>query len=167
MYAVVETGGKQYKVAVNDVLKVEKLEGQAGDSIKLDKVLMVGDDKSQKIGTPLISGTVVTAEILEQKRDKKIIVFKKKRRQGYRRTQGHRQSITVIRITDIGGAKKAAPKKEAAKAVEKKAPAKKAAAKTTAKKAAPKKAAAKAKPAATKKKAVAKPAAAKAKKETK
>ena len=156
MYAVVETGGKQYKVAVNDVVKVEKLEGQAGDSVKLDRVLMTGDDKSQKIGTPLIAGTVVTAEILEQARDKKIIVFKKKRRQGYQRTQGHRQSITVLRITDIGGAKKAAPKKAAAKPA-----ATEEAKKAPAKKAAPKKAAAKpaAKPAPKK--------AAKAKKDTK
>ena len=167
MYAVLETGGKQYKVAEGDVVKVEKLEGEVGSTIKFDRVLMVGDNKSQKIGTPLVAGTAVFAEILEQARDKKIIVFKKKRRQGYQRTQGHRQYLTVVRITNIGDAKKAAPKtavsteKSAAEA--KKAPAKKAApkaaakkseAKAPAKKAAPKKAAAK--PAATKAKAAAK-----------
>lgn len=165
MYAVVETGGKQYRVAKDDVIKVEKLAGIAGDKVQLDRVLMVGDEKSQKIGTPLIAGTVVTAEILEQKRDKKIIVFKKKRRQGYQRTQGHRQSITVLRITDIGGAKAAAPKKAAEKveaATVKTAAVKKAAVK---KAAAPK---AEAAPKVVAKKAPAKKAAApKAKKETK
>ena len=162
MFAVIKTGAKQYKVAVGDVIKVEKLDGEAGAKISLDNVLMVGDDKGVKVGTPAISGTVVTAEILEQARAAKIIVFKKKRRQNYRRKAGHRQEQTVLRITEIGkaAAKKAAPKKAAAKAdapkvEEKKAPAKKAAAKKTdvkkapAKKAAPKKAAAK-KPAAKK-----------------
>lgn len=157
MFAVIKTGAKQYKVAVGDVIKVEKLDGEAGAKISLDNVLMVGDDKGVKVGTPAVSGTVVTAEILEQARAAKIIVFKKKRRQGYRRKAGHRQEQTVLRITDIGkaAAKKAAPKKAAAKkdepkAEEKKAAPKKAAAKKApAKKAAPKKAAAK-KPAAKK-----------------
>jgi len=139
MFAVVETGGKQYKVTTNDVIKVEKLAGVAGDTVQLDKVLMTQD----KIGTPLVAGTVVTAEILEQTRGKKIVVFKKKRRQGYRRTQGHRQDLTVLRVLEIGAGKKAAPKKAAAKT---EAPKKEDAAKTEAapKKAAPKKAAAKA-----------------------
>ena len=152
MFAVIKTGAKQYKVAVGDVIKVEKLDGEAGDKISLDNVLMVGDDKGVKVGTPTISGTVVTAEILEQARAAKIIVFKKKRRQNYRRKAGHRQEQTVLRVTEIGkgAAKKAAPtkaaaKKEDTKAEEKKAPAKKAAPK----KAAPKKVAAK-KPAAKK-----------------
>tara|TARA_R110002096_G_scaffold257381_1_gene450963 strand:+ start:317471 stop:317968 length:498 start_codon:yes stop_codon:yes gene_type:complete len=157
MFAVIKTGAKQYKVAVGDVIKVEKLDGDAGAKISLDNVLMVGDDKGVKVGTPAISGTVVTAEILEQARAAKIIVFKKKRRQNYRRKAGHRQEQTVLRITEIGkaAAKKAAPKKEAAKkdapkAEEKKAAPKKAAAKKApVKKAAPKKAAAK-KPAAKK-----------------
>ncbi len=157
MFAVIKTGAKQYKVAVGDVIKVEKLDGDAGAKISLDNVLMVGDDKGVKVGTPAVSGTVVTAEILEQARAAKIIVFKKKRRQNYRRKAGHRQEQTVLRITEIGkaAAKKAAPKKEAAKkdapkAEEKKAAPKKAAAKKApVKKAAPKKAAAK-KPAAKK-----------------
>lgn len=169
MFAVIKTGAKQYKVAVGDVIKVEKLDGEAGSTVSLDHVLMVGDDKGVKVGTPTISGTSVTAEILEQARAAKIIVFKKKRRQNYRRKAGHRQEQTVLRITDIGktAAKKAAPKKAAAKTEEpkakaevKKAPAKKAPAKKAevkkveakkapAKKAAPKKAAAK-KPAAKK-----------------
>ena len=161
MFAVIKTGAKQYKVAVGDVIKVEKLDGEAGGSISLDHVLMVGDDKGVTVGTPTVAGTVVTAEILEQARAAKIIVFKKKRRQGYRRKAGHRQEQTVLRVTEIGkaAAKKAAPKKAAAKKDEpkaeakapaKKAAAKKAPAKTAApKKAAPKKAAAK-KPAAKK-----------------
>jgi len=158
MFAVIKTGAKQYKVAVGDVIKVEKLDGEAGATISLDTVLMVSGDKGVKVGTPTISGTVVTAEILEQVRAAKIIVFKKKRRQNYRRKAGHRQEQTVLRITEIGkaGAKKAAAKKaepktetkKAApkKAAEKKAPAKKAAPKkTTAKKPAAKKTATKTK----------------------
>jgi large subunit ribosomal protein L21 len=127
MYAVVKTGGKQYKVAENDVIKVERLDGEAGDTITLEEVLMVGKDGDVTVGAPLVSGAAVAAEILEQARAKKIIVFKKRRRQTYRRKKGHRQHQTVLRVTDIltGGAKpkakkaatkKAAPKKEAAKA---------------------------------------------------
>ncbi len=156
MFAIVKTGGKQYRVAKDDIIKVEKLEGAAGDKVELAEVLMTGDDKGVKVGSPLLDGTVVTAEILEQKRDDKIIIFKKKRRHNYRRKNGHRQSVTILKITEIGGAKKAATKKAPAKKAEgdaaeaKKAPAKKPAAKKApAKKAAPKKAAAK-KPAAKK-----------------
>ena len=113
MFAVIKTGAKQYKVAVGDVIKVEKLDGEAGTEISLDTVLMVGDDKGVKVGTPAVSGIIVTAEILEQARAAKIIVFKKKRRQGYRRKAGHRQEQTVLRIMGIGknAPKKAAPKK--------------------------------------------------------
>ena len=157
MFAVIKTGAKQYKVAVGDVIKVEKLDGEAGTEISLDTVLMVSDDKGVKVGTPAVSGIIVTAEILEQARAAKIIVFKKKRRQGYRRKAGHRQEQTVLRIMGIGknAPKKAAPKKAAAKAVELKAEEKKAAPKKAAvkkapaKKVAPKKAAVK-KPAAKK-----------------
>lgn len=149
MFAVIKTGAKQYKVAVGDVIKVEKLDGEAGSTVSLDHVLMVGDDKGVKVGTPTISGTDVSAEILEQARAAKIIVFKKKRRHNYRRKAGHRQEQTVLRITAIGKAvaAKAAPKKVEAKPTEakaapvKKAAPKKAAPKTEAKKAAPKKAA--------------------------
>jgi len=157
MFAVIKTGAKQYKVAVGDVIKVEKLDGEAGTEISLATVLMVGDDKGVKVGTPAVSGIIVTAEILEQARAAKIIVFKKKRRQGYRRKAGHRQEQTVLRIMGIGknAPKKAAPKKVATKAVElkaeekKDAPKKAAVKKAPAKKVAPKKVAAK-KPAAKK-----------------
>ena len=123
MYAVVKTGGKQYKVAKGDVIKVERLEGDAGDTIQLNDILMVGDGAKVTVGEPLVSGAAVAAEILEQARAKKVIVFKKRRRQNYRRKKGHRQHLSVLRVTDIiaSGAKAAAPKK-AAKAAPKPAP---------------------------------------------
>lgn len=119
MFAVIKTGGKQYKVAADDVLQIEKLNAEAGDAIVFEEVLMVGADGDVTIGTPFVEGASVAAELVEQKRDKKIVVFKKKRRQNYRRKAGHRQHLSVVRITDIltGGAKpKAAAKKPAAKA---------------------------------------------------
>lgn len=100
MFAVIKTGGKQYKVAKNDVIVVEKLPGEAGSTITLDEVLMVGD----QIGAPVVAGAAVTATVVEQTRGDKVIVFKKKRRQTYRRKNGHRQDLTVLRITDIAGA---------------------------------------------------------------
>ena len=125
MFAVVKTGGKQYKVAPNDVIKVEKLSGDAGSSVDLADVLMLGEGEDLTVGAPTVEGAVVRAEVLEQTKGDKVVVFKKKRRQGYRRTRGHRQELTVLRVTDIlaDGTKKAAPKKAAAK----KAPAKAAA----------------------------------------
>jgi large subunit ribosomal protein L21 len=122
MFAVIKTGGKQYKVAANDLVRVEKLAGEAGDAITFENVLMVGADADVTLGTPLVSGALVAGEVVEQFRDKKVIVFKKKRRQGYRRKNGHRQELTLVRITEIltGGAKpsgkKAAAPKKAAKA---------------------------------------------------
>lgn len=120
-FAVIKTGGKQYKVAANDLLRIEKIAGDAGEVVTFENVLMVGD----AIGTPLVDGALVAGEVVEQFRDKKVIVFKKKRRQGYRRTHGHRQELTLVRITEIltGGAKPsgkkaAAPKKAAAKAAD-------------------------------------------------
>jgi large subunit ribosomal protein L21 len=101
MFAVIRTGGKQYKVAPNDVIFVEKLPAEAGSSIDLDDVLMVGDEAGTTSGTPELGGVHVTATVLEQKRDDKIIVFKKKRRHNYRRKNGHRQYLTVLRINDI------------------------------------------------------------------
>jgi large subunit ribosomal protein L21 len=101
MFAVIRTGGKQYKVAKNDVIFVEKLPAEAGASIDLDDVLMVGDEEGTTAGTPELGGVHVSATVLEQKRDDKIIVFKKKRRHNYRRKNGHRQYLTVLRITDI------------------------------------------------------------------
>lgn len=122
MFAVIKTGGKQYKVAADDVLTIEKLPAVAGDTVTFDEVLMVSAEGDVTIGAPLVDGASVVAELVEQKRDKKIVIFKKKRRQNYRRKNGHRQHLSVVRITDIltGGAKpkatkKAAPKKEAAK----------------------------------------------------
>ena len=100
MFAVIKTGGKQYRVAPGDVIKVEKLEGEAGATVALDTVLMVDG----KIGTPLVAGASVAAEVIAQDRGPKIIVFKKKRRQNYRRKNGHRQDITVLRIKDITAA---------------------------------------------------------------
>ena len=111
MFAVVRTGGKQYRVAEGDIIAVEKLAGEAGDSISLDDVLIAGEGEKLE-DTKKLS---VSAEIVEQKRGAKVTIFKKKRRQNYRRKNGHRQYLTLLRITGIGGAKKAAPKKAAAK----------------------------------------------------
>jgi len=104
MFAVIRTGGKQYKVANGDVIRVEKIEAEAGASITLDDVLMVGDAGATTIGTPTVAGAAVVAEVVAQDRGPKIIVFKKKRRQNYRRKNGHRQDLTVLRITGINGA---------------------------------------------------------------
>lgn len=154
-FAVIKTGGKQYKVAANDVLKIEKLDAEAGDIVTFDQVLMVGDE----VGAPLVEGALVAAELIETRKQKTVIIFKKNRRHNYRRRNGHRQLLSTVRITEIltGGAKpsvkaaaaagstetvtekapakKAAPKAEAAEGAEapakaKKAPAKKAAADT-------------------------------------
>ncbi len=100
MYAVVKTGGKQYKVSEGDLLKVEKLEGAVGDTVELGEVLMVGGEEV-RIGTPLLPGAKVKARILEQDKDKKILVFRSKRRKNYRKKYGHRQPITRLKITGI------------------------------------------------------------------
>jgi large subunit ribosomal protein L21 len=97
MLAVIETGGKQYSVKAGTRVVVEKLEGTVGDTVVIERVLFAGD----KIGTPLVSGAKVSATIIAQGRDDKIIVFKKKRRQNYRRKNGHRQYITTLQINDI------------------------------------------------------------------
>ncbi|GIX18298.1 MAG: hypothetical protein KatS3mg119_2484 [Rhodothalassiaceae bacterium] len=134
MYAVVRTGGKQYRVAPGDILKVEKLDGEAGQTILLQDVLMVADGETLTVGTPLVAGVAVKAEILEQARAPKIVVFKKKRRHNYRRKRGHRQHVTVLKVLEIGeekaltgGAKKAKQTQEPAPAAAgtEKAPAKK------------------------------------------
>jgi len=104
MFAVLRTGGKQYKVQKDDVIKVEKLEAEAGKTIDLNEVLFLSDGKKATIGEPLVKGASVKAEVLEQKKDKKIVVFKKKRRQNYRRTKGHRQQVTILKIKDIKAA---------------------------------------------------------------
>ncbi len=125
MYAIVKTGGKQYRVAPNDILQVEKLDGEPGDVVVLDQVLMVATDKGLEVGAPLVEGASVSCELVDQIRGKKIVIFKKKRRKHYRRKRGHRQHYTVLKVLEIltGGAK---PKAKPAK----KAEAKKAAAKT-------------------------------------
>ncbi|MEQ8746089.1 50S ribosomal protein L21 [Pyruvatibacter sp.] len=101
MFAVIRTGGKQYKVAQNDVLSVEKLEGEPGDKIEIGEVLMVGGEGDAKVGSPLLDGAKVSAEVLGHGRDRKVRIFKKVRRHTYRRTKGHRQHKTQIRITGI------------------------------------------------------------------
>lgn len=101
MYAIVRTGGKQYQVASGDQVRVEKLEGSVGDSIDLNDVLMVADGEEIKIGQPVLDNAKVTATIAEQGKEKKVIIFKKKRRKGYRLKKGHRQSYTALKIEDI------------------------------------------------------------------
>ena len=157
MFAVVRTGGKQYRVAAGDKIAVEKLAGEAGDTVTLGDVLLAGEGDNVADA----SKVTVSAEIIAQAKSEKVVVFKKRRRHNYRRKAGHRQQMTLLRITDVGEGKKAAPKKAEAKkeeapkaeakkpaakkaapkkeAAEKKAPAKKAPAKKApAKKAAPK-----------------------------
>ena len=119
MFAVIKTGGKQYTVAADDLLKVEKLDAEAGSTVTFDEVLMVGNGTDTTIGAPLVDGASVVAEVVDQGRNRKIIVFKKRRRQNSRRRNGHRQAFTLVKVTDIltGGAKPAktaAPKKAAA-----------------------------------------------------
>ncbi len=100
MYAVIRTGGKQYRVAENDVLFVEKLDAEVGATVELGEVLMIGGDEP-KIGRPLVEGAKVEATVLDQTRGPKIVIFKKKRRKNYRRKRGHRQHQTVLRVTRI------------------------------------------------------------------
>lgn len=139
MFAVVRTGGKQYRVAAGDKIAVEKLAGEAGDTVTLGDVLLAGEGDSIADA----SKVSVSAEIIAQAKSEKVIVFKKRRRHNYRRKAGHRQMLTLLRITGVGDSKApakkaAAPKKEAApKAEAEKAPAKKPAAKKTAAKKAP------------------------------
>jgi large subunit ribosomal protein L21 len=160
MFAVIKTGGKQYRVVPDDVLEVGKIEGEVGSIVQLNEVLVVGGD-SPVLGVPTVAGASVAVEVLDHKRGPKVIAFKKRRRKNSRRKRGYRDEITVLRITEIltDSAKPSIgprPKKEkvvapaadgdeAPKAARKKAPAKKAAAKPAAKKAPAKKAAAKGK----------------------
>ena len=156
MYAVVKTGGKQYRVAKDDKIVIDRVDAEAGDSIVLDQVLMMGDGDKVTLGTPTVSGAVVGATVLRQTRGSKIMVFRRKRRKNFRRVQGHRQGLTLVQITDIAAdgklkpARKAeAPKADKPKAEAPKAEKPKAEAKTEAKKAPAAKPAAK-KPAAKK-----------------
>lgn len=101
MFAIIRTGGKQYRVAADDVIEVEKLAGNPGDAIEFGEVLMLAGDGDPQLGAPMVAGALVAGEVVEQKRADKIIVFKKKRRKNYRRKRGHRQDLTAIRITGI------------------------------------------------------------------
>lgn len=101
MYAVVATGGKQYKVKKGDVVRIEKIPGEVGESISFDRVLMISDGTEVTIGQPVVENAVVDARIVEQDRNKKVLVFKYKRRKRFRRKQGHRQYYTAVRITEI------------------------------------------------------------------
>ena len=101
MYAVIRSGGKQYKVSKDDVISVEKLSGNAGDKVDINEVLMIGGKGDPIVGDPVIKGAVVNAEVVEQTRAEKIIVFKKKRRHNYRRKNGHQQHLTMLKILDI------------------------------------------------------------------
>ena len=108
MYAVIKTGGKQYRVQPGDLLVVEKLDGEPGAELKLDQVLMVGDDAGVTVGAPLVDGAFVSATLVETRKGEKVKIFKKIRRQGYRRTRGHRQPESVLRVTGLTAAGKSA-----------------------------------------------------------
>jgi len=101
MYAVVKTGGKQYRVSKGDRVRIEKIPGEVGTEVSFDQVLMIGGTDDVKVGTPNVSGATVTARIIKQDRSKKVTVFKFKRRQGYKKKQGHRQAYTQVEITGI------------------------------------------------------------------
>jgi len=103
-YAVIRTGGKQYRVTPNAVLTVEKLEAEPGQTITFQDVLAVGGENGVTIGAPTVAGATVTATVLEQKKGDKVIIFKKRRRQNSRRKNGHRQHLTVLRVSDIAAA---------------------------------------------------------------
>lgn len=101
MYAIIKAGGKQHTVRRDDIIRVDKIHVPCGETLTLKDVLLVDDGSTPKIGTPFVDGALITAEIVKQTRNNKIIVFKKKRRNGYRRKKGHRQDVTLLKITDI------------------------------------------------------------------
>jgi len=101
MFAVIKTGGKQYRVAAGDIIKVEKLDAAIGDNFEFDEILLLGSADNVKVGTPKVAGAIVRAEVLEQGRHAKVIAFKKRRRQNSKRTRGHRQQLTNVRIIEI------------------------------------------------------------------
>lgn len=104
MFAIIRTGGKQYKVSKDQTITVEKIEAEAGKKVELEDVLLITDGKKTTVGSPLVKGAKVTAEVVEQTRGDKVIVFKKQKRQNHRRKKGHRQQLTVLKITDIKAA---------------------------------------------------------------
>jgi len=101
MFAVVKTGGKQYKVTVGDIFETEKLDAEEGKTVSLDQVLMITDGDDVIVGTPLVEGAIVKAEVVSQKRNKKVLIFKKRRRQKSRVKNGHRQEVTVLKVKEI------------------------------------------------------------------
>ncbi len=101
MYAVVETGAKQYKVSAGDTLAVELLDAEVGKTVTLDKVLLVSNDDQVVVGTPVVPGATVVADVVKHVRGEKVVIFKMKKRKGYHKTQGHRQEQTVLKIKDI------------------------------------------------------------------
>ena len=103
MYAIIQTGGKQYRVTENQIIQIEKIPGKEGDHVQFAEVLAIESEKGINIGTPYLKDMKISAEILEQKKDKKILIFKKKRRHNYRRKKGHRQNLTTLRIMDVSG----------------------------------------------------------------
>ncbi len=122
MYAVIKTGGKQYRVVVDDILDIEKIAGEAGSMVSFENVLMISGEGAPTVGSPMIEGATVTAEVLGQKRASKIIVFKKKRRKNYRRKNGHRQELTRVKILEVLAKGQAATKEASGKAPVKKVP---------------------------------------------
>lgn len=104
MFAVIKTGGKQYRVAADDVLEIEKLDAEPGATVTFDDVLLVSGEAGTTVGTPVVAGATVTAEVVEQTRGPKVISFKKRRRQNSKRKRGHRQDLTVVKITTISAA---------------------------------------------------------------
>ena len=112
MFAIIETGGKQYRVTKDDVISIEKIAGKPGDNVMLDQVLLLNDDKDINLGTPLLKGAKVSATIVNQAKADKVIVFKKKRRHNYRRLKGHRQELTYLKITDISTTSSSSSKAE-------------------------------------------------------
>jgi large subunit ribosomal protein L21 len=104
MYAVIKTGGKQYRVKAGDLLVVEKLDGEPGAKVAFDQVLMIGEGDAVTVGAPVVEGASVSATLVETRKGEKVKIFKKIRRQGYRRTRGHRQTETVLRVTALAGA---------------------------------------------------------------
>ena len=111
MFAVIKAGGKQYRVAANDKIQIEKLDGKPGDKVEFAEVLMISNEGAVDVGAPFIAGATVVGEIASQDRGPKIIIFKKRRRKHYRRKNGHRQDLTSVTITEIlGGGSKSAPK---------------------------------------------------------
>lgn len=124
MYAVIETGGKQYRVQEGDVITVEKLNVEAGETVVFDKVLLMSDGKEVKVGTPYLDAAV-TGSVVENGKGKKVIIFKYKAKKDYRKKQGHRQPYTMVKIDSLGGEKAAAPKAAATEEVKEAIPAKK------------------------------------------